>query len=101
MDMCLIIPLSPQTQKTRLDFVDSVMSKQAWADNFLKQWEYLNIAAQEFNCQDKIHIWVDKELKSFTNPKDIEYWLYRPTVEQWPKKRSIIQVANRLILAPN
>lgn len=76
-----------------LDFVDSVMTKQAWADNFLRQWCDLEMAAQERGCKDKLHIWVDKELKGFTDPKQIEYWLYRPTVETWPKKQSILKAA--------
>lgn len=45
-------------KKAGLDFVDSVMTKQAWANNFLRQWQDLETAAHELNCQEKLHIWV-------------------------------------------
>lgn len=66
-----------------LDFVNSVMTKQSWADSFKQQWEYIEIAAEELGCQNKIHIWPDPELKGYIDEAAINKWLYKPTIEKW------------------
>ena len=68
-----------------LDFVDSITSQSAWAESFLRQWRMIEKAANEVGCAEKMHIWPDRALKKFTKPQDVEYWIDRPTVEQWPE----------------
>jgi DNA repair photolyase len=67
-----------------LDFAQSVMSQSSWAENFIRQWGEVEIAAQQTNLKDKLHIWPDPELKKFIGQDEIDKWLYRPTVEKWP-----------------
>lgn len=66
-----------------LDFAKLVMTKKSWAENFKKQWEYVEIAANEVGCLDKIHFWPDPELEGFINEHQISDWLYRETIETW------------------
>jgi DNA repair photolyase len=66
-----------------LDFVKDVMTRDAWAENFIRQWHDIHSAAQTVGCLDRLHIWVDSELKSYVDAEDLEYWFYRPTVERW------------------
>jgi len=68
-----------------LDFVESITSQSAWAENFLRQWKMLDNAAHKTGCAEKIHIWPDRALKKFTDPQKVEHWIDRPTVEQWPE----------------
>ena len=66
-----------------LDFARSVMSYEDWATNFVKQWEFIEDAATELGCLDRLHIWPDPALKKFVGEAKVEPWLYRPTVESW------------------
>lgn len=66
-----------------LDFAESVMTKQSWAECFIRQWENIEVAATELGCLDKLHIWVDPGLKGYVDSDKLNHWLYRPTVEQW------------------
>ncbi len=66
-----------------LDFAQSVMKKDLWANNFIKQWELIETAAEDIGCKDLLHIWPDKDLEGFVDRKILESWWYRPTVEQW------------------
>jgi DNA repair photolyase len=66
-----------------LDFVKDVMTRDAWAENFIRQWHDIHNAAETVGCLDRLHIWVDSELKSYVETEDLEYWFYRPTIEQW------------------
>lgn len=68
-----------------LNFVESVMTKTAWADCFKRQWDDIQTAAQELNCEDRLHIWVDRELKGLVADEILNQWFYKPTVEQWYK----------------
>ncbi|MGB3767588.1 MAG: radical SAM protein [Phormidesmis sp.] len=68
-----------------LDFVDSITSQSAWADSFLRQWKMIDMAAHEAGCADKMHIWPDRALRKFADPQKVDYWINRPTVEQWPE----------------
>lgn len=69
-----------------LDFAKSIMSRQSWADTFIKQWNDIEIAAQQVGCLDKIHIWPDPSLKGFVSEDKVDNWLYRPTIEKWNSK---------------
>ena len=66
-----------------LDFAQSVMTKKSWAETFTKQWDFIETAATELECLDKIHIWPDLSLKGFVNEEKINHWLYKPTIEKW------------------
>lgn len=67
-----------------IEWVDSVMSRRAWAEHFLKQWEEVETAARMIGCLDKLHIWPDPELAKYVdNPKKVVDWLHRPTIENW------------------
>jgi DNA repair photolyase len=66
-----------------LEFVNSVMSYESWAENFLRQWEFIEKAANALNCLDILHIWPDPGLKKILQHEKIDYWLFRPTVETW------------------
>jgi DNA repair photolyase len=66
-----------------LDFAQSVMTKKSWAETFIRQWEFIETAATELECLDKIHIWPDPSLKGFVNEERINHWLYKPTLEKW------------------
>ena len=72
-----------------LDFTHSIMTRDLWAESFIRQWENIEAAAFELQCIEKLHIWVDPELKSYINNEKLDRWLYRPTVEKWDNKRSI------------
>jgi len=69
--------------KAGLNFCRDVMSKKAWATNFLQQWDMVEDAAYKSNCLDRLHIWPDSQLKGFVDSSKIEEWLYKPTVERW------------------
>jgi DNA repair photolyase len=71
-----------------LDFVKDVMTRDAWAENFIRQWNDIHNAAATVGCLDRLHIWVDAELKSYVDAEDLEYWFYRPTVERWDQEPS-------------
>jgi DNA repair photolyase len=66
-----------------LDFARDVMTKSAWANSFIQQWENIETAAKDIGCSERIHIWVDSELRGYVDESKLEYWLYRPTVEKW------------------
>ena len=66
-----------------LDFAKSIMTRKSWAETFIKQWEYIEKAAETLDCSDKIHIWPDPSLKGFVDIKKINQWLYKPTREEW------------------
>ncbi|MBD1886000.1 radical SAM protein [Microcoleus vaginatus] len=66
-----------------LDFAQSVMTKKSWGETFIRQWEFIETAATELECLDKIHIWPDPSLKGFVNEEKINHWLYKPTIEKW------------------
>lgn len=66
-----------------LDFAQSVMTKKSWGETFIRQWEFIETAATELECLDKIHIWPDPSLKGVVNEEKINHWLYKPTIEKW------------------
>ncbi|MCC5637145.1 hypothetical protein LC593_15025 [Nostoc sp. CHAB 5844] len=66
-----------------LDFARSVMSKNSWAECFVRQWKEVEEAAKYADCIESLHIWPDPELKGYVNITDLEYWWHKPTVEQW------------------
>jgi DNA repair photolyase len=66
-----------------LEWAEEIMSRDAWAANFLKQWEWLEAAADRVGCRDRLHIWTDPGLKGYTDQQKIEQWWHRPTVEKW------------------
>lgn len=66
-----------------LDLASSVMSKNSWAQCFLKQWEDIEAAARELGCYDRLHIGPDPELRGYVNDAKVEHWLYKQTVEKW------------------
>jgi DNA repair photolyase len=67
-----------------LEWVNSVMTKQSWAADFLRQWDDVEAAAKSVGCFDKLHIWPDPGLKKYVDdPSKIETWLYKPTRERW------------------
>jgi DNA repair photolyase len=76
-----------------LEFARFVMTKSSWAKNFIQQWDYIETAAKEIGCTDRLHIWVDSELKGYVEQSRLEEWLYRPTVERWDK--STVEKAKR------
>ncbi len=67
-----------------LEWVNSVMTKRSWAEDFLRQWEDIEAAAISVGCQDRLHIWPDPGLKKYVDdPTRVEDWLYKRTVEKW------------------
>lgn len=66
-----------------LTWVSEIMSRKAWAENFLRQWRDLMEAAMSLGCADHIHVWTDPDLKGFVAQEQIEAWWYRPTPEKW------------------
>ncbi|MDV3002544.1 MAG: hypothetical protein N5P05_004199 (plasmid) [Chroococcopsis gigantea SAG 12.99] len=66
-----------------LDFVDSIMTRERWAQNYLRQWEAVTNAATLLGCADRLHIWVDAALKGYVSDERLAYWMSRPTVEKW------------------
>lgn len=66
-----------------LKFVEAVMHKSSWAENFIKQWEEVEMAAENQNLLEKLHIWPDPELQKFTDAKRVQDWLYKPSIENW------------------
>lgn len=66
-----------------LDFVEDVMTKKLWAECFTRQWRDIELAAEEVGCLDKLHIWVDPQLKGFVKDEELNKWLYKPTPEKW------------------
>lgn len=86
-----------------LDFANDVMTKQSWAKCFIRQWSDIEAAASEVGCLDKLHIWVDPNLKGHVENQKLEYWLYRPTVEKWrtlklPTHSNIPAITNSSLL---
>lgn len=71
-------------QAAGLDFAKSVMTRDTWAQSFLSQWDAIERAAAKVGCLDRLHVWVDAELKSYTNSTILDSWFYRPTPEIWP-----------------
>lgn len=53
------------------------------AECFKRQWEYIEVAAKEVGCEDRLHIWPDPELKSYVDQEKLACWLSKPTVEKW------------------
>lgn len=72
-----------------LDFAESIMTKQSWAECFIRQWEDIEAAATELGCLDKLHIWVDPGLKNYVDSNKLNYWLYKPTIEKWGKSEGL------------
>jgi DNA repair photolyase len=67
-----------------LDWANSIMTKRSWSEDFLRQWEDIETAAEIVGCKDKLHIWPDPELKKYVdNPQKVIDWLHRPTIENW------------------
>jgi len=66
-----------------LDFAKSIMTKKSWAETFMRQWEFIETAATELKCLEKIHIWPDPLLRGFVPEEKINQWLYKPTIEKW------------------
>jgi DNA repair photolyase len=66
-----------------LDFAKLISHKKPWSEYFIEQWNYIETAATELGCIDKIHIWPDPELKGYVNEDKLNYWFHRPTVEKW------------------
>lgn len=63
--------------------LDYQMSRKAWAQNFLQQWQWLDEAATALNCSSLIHAWPDAGLQGALDQAVLESWWYRPTVECW------------------
>lgn len=70
-----------------LDFVEGVMTKKLWAECFTRQWHDIELAAEEVGCLDRLHVWVDPQLKGFVEDKKLNKWLYKPTPEKWSKMK--------------
>ncbi|NJM74726.1 MAG: radical SAM protein [Acaryochloridaceae cyanobacterium RU_4_10] len=70
-------------QAAGLDFAESVMSRDAWANSFVHQWEAIERAALELDCTERLHIWVDAELEHYVPASKLQAWFYRPTCERW------------------
>ena len=66
-----------------LEFTNSIMSKQSWAENFKRQWEDIETAAKELGCLERLHIWPDPELRGYVDEAKLDKWLYEPTIENW------------------
>jgi len=67
-----------------ISWVESVSSRKLWAENFARQYADLQKAAESLGILDKIHPWLDPELKKEgVLVKEVEKWLSRPTVEIW------------------
>ncbi|MBG0749223.1 MAG: radical SAM protein [Planktothrix agardhii KL2] len=67
-----------------LDWANSIMTKRSWSEDFLRQWEDIETAAEIVGCKDKLHIWPDPELKKYVDdPQKVIDWLHRPTIENW------------------
>jgi DNA repair photolyase len=70
-----------------LDFVQSIMDQDSWANYFITQWEMLVEAAQDLGCENLIHIWADRELEGYVADSVLDYWWYRPTPEIWEDEK--------------
>ncbi|WP_016950267.1 radical SAM protein [Anabaena sp. PCC 7108] len=66
-----------------LEFTTSIMTRNAWAEYFKRQWNDIEEAAREVGCLDRLHIWPDPELRGYVDDAKLDNWLYRPTVEKW------------------
>lgn len=66
-----------------LDFVKSVMHRDSWAQNFINQWQDIERAANKLDCQHLLHIWADPDLRGFIPDQQLDYWLFRKTIEPW------------------
>jgi len=66
-----------------LDFIQCVMNQKAWSQDFIEQWSNIELASTNIGCLDRLHIWPDRELEGFVDSGILDYWWYRPTVEQW------------------
>ena len=66
-----------------LDFANTVMNHKDWANNFVRQWEAIEKAADELGCLDILHIWPDPALKKYVSAQKLDPWFYCPTVESW------------------
>ncbi len=86
-----INPRGSNLERMRLrgiDWVDQLADKQAWAENFMRQWGELQEAAIEVGCIDRIHPWPDAQLQKckVDNWDTVEFynhWLNFPTPEKW------------------
>jgi len=76
-----------------LNFVEDVMTKKLWAECFIRQWHDIESAAQEVGCINKLHIWVDPQLRGFVEDKKLNKWLYKPTPEKWSKTKPLRSLA--------
>lgn len=70
-----------------LTFAREVMSKEAWASCFSRQWQAMEWAAQQTGCLEQLHIWPDRELSGRRDIEEaqLQHWWHRPTVETWPQ----------------
>ena len=66
-----------------LEFANSIMTKNSWAERFKTQWEEIEAAAKDIGCIDRLHIWPDPELRGYVEDSKLDSWLYKPTVEKW------------------
>lgn len=82
-----------------LDFASSVMSKNSWAECFIRQWEAIESAAEDIRCSDRLHIWPDRELQGYVELSKLEHWWERPTVERWDTLK--ISANNAPVLVKN
>lgn len=46
-----------------LDWANSIMTKRSWSEDFLRQWEDIETAAEIVGCKDKLHIWHESRVK--------------------------------------
>lgn len=76
-----------------LEFIQSVITKKAWAEYFIRQWGTIEEAAKITECLERLHIWPDRELSGYVETSTLEYWWDRPTVEKW-QGYTDLQIAN-------
>lgn len=70
----------------KVDWADSVSSRDRWAYNFDRQWRVLQNCAQKFGVEGLLHPWFDSGLKSAIEPAtwmEYQQWINHPTVEVW------------------
>lgn len=77
-----------------LEFVSSIMTRNLWAESFIRQWKDIEAAAIELGCIEKLHIWVDPELKNYVDSEKLNQWLYKPTVEKWDNDLKLARLVN-------
>jgi DNA repair photolyase len=84
-----------------LNFANSIMGRDSWASYFISQWEMLMNAAQDLGCLDLMHVWVDQELEGYVDSSILNYWLYKPTPENWGEEKASMAVLSSSYLWPS